>query len=465
MALIAVELNDAALWLAREAASGPQALGPAPGCAVLHEGKVILGEEAARRVRLAPLHAQNRYWHQLSLDRLPWGAGSVRTPADLAFAQLSELVAPWRTGADGLILAVPPGYTREQLGLLLGVANETGLPVRGLVDLGLAACAQQAPCAQFLHLDLQLHCAALTLIEYSRADGALHRSRYEILPGSGLLAIQQSLVETIATAFVRQTRFDPLHEAATEQRLVNRIPVWLAALEAAEEVDADIDAGAHTHNAKLSRAAILDAVDGRLADIHRLVQAARPAGVSVCMCVSAGAATVPGLLDRLRTLRDCSVVVLEGGAAALGAMSAADAIVRPEGAVALVHRLPAKGIVAAAAVATPVAVPAKERPSHVLHAGRAWPITRRPLVLGSAVTEGSGGPVLPAGTAGLSKRHCTLLATDGGALVEDHSTYGTFVNEERVVGAVALRVGDVLRLGTPGVTLSLIGVMRDDGTP
>jgi pSer/pThr/pTyr-binding forkhead associated (FHA) protein len=45
----------------------------------------------------------------------------------------------------------------------------------------------------------------------------------------------------------------------------------------------------------------------------------------------------------------------------------------------------------------------------------------------------------------------------------DHSTYGTFVNDERVGGRLALRVGDVLRLGAPGVTLELIRVLPEHG--
>jgi hypothetical protein len=34
-----------------------------------------------------------------------------------------------------------------------------------------------------------------------------------------------------------------------------------------------------------------------------------------------------------------------------------------------------------------------------------------------------------------------------------------------VRGAVALRVGDRVRLGNPGITLELIQVVDDDGTP
>ena len=65
-----------------------------------------------------------------------------------------------------------------------------------------------------LHLDLQLHQAALTVLELSPTEGVMRRARYELLRGAGVLAFQQALAATIAAEFVRQTRFDPLHEGS-----------------------------------------------------------------------------------------------------------------------------------------------------------------------------------------------------------------------------------------------------------
>jgi hypothetical protein len=142
MSLLAVELNDAGLLLARTGGDGTPVLAgeESPGLAVLHEGRVHVGGDAVRRYRIAPLHAQNRFWQSLSLEPLPWSARGIATAADLAHAHLSAvLTAEARHGAEELLLAVPPGYTREQLGLLVGVANDCGVSVRGLVDAGLAA--------------------------------------------------------------------------------------------------------------------------------------------------------------------------------------------------------------------------------------------------------------------------------------------------------------------------------------
>jgi hypothetical protein len=318
-----------------------------------------------------------------------------------------------------------------------------------------------------VHLDLQLHQAVVTVLEHARADGALRRTRYEILPGAGLQAIQQALVESVATVFVRKTRFDPLHEAATEQRLADLLPVWIDALGSAEEIEAEVTSGAHAHRVTLTRQGLVDAIEQPLAEIQRLVQASRPAGLAVQLCVSHGAAAVPGLLARLGALRDCVVVVLAPGAAARGALERQDVIVRPPESVALVHRLPVAGaaVVESPATPAPEQVPPDATPSHVLYDGRAWRISDQPLLLGSAAPVAARALQLPAGTPGLSKSHCTLRSVGGVARVEDHSTYGTYVNDERVVGRAALRVGDVLRLGTPGVSLELIRVMTDDGAP
>jgi len=467
MSLLAVELNDAGVTVARRGADGAETAAPSPGYALLHEGRVLVGNEAARRSRIAPLFSQNRYWQQLSLERLPWATAGVRTQADLAFAHLSSLIEPLRAGAEGIVLAVPPGYSREQLGLLVGIANEAGVPVRGLVDLGLSACAAQASAPHLLHLDLQLHQAVVTVLEHARADGALRRIRYEILPGTGLVAVQQALVEDVATTFVRRTRFDPLHEAATEQSLVDQLPGWLATLEDSAEIELELASGGHTHRVEWTRQACIDAIEHPLAEVQRLVQASRPAGLATSVCVSRSAAAMPGLLSRLAALRDCVVMALPAGAAAVGALEHAESIVRPPEGVVLVHRLPvayAVDPVIDSSVALAPMAP-ELTPSHVLHAGQAWPITGQPLVLGWAVTGHRRVLALPPGTPGLSKSHCTLRVHEGVALVEDHSTYGTFVNDERVTARLALKVGDVLRLGAPGVSLELIRVLPDDGAP
>ena len=54
----------------------------------------------------------------------------------------------------------------------------------------------------------------------------------------------------------------------------------------------------------------------------------------------------------------------------------------------------------------------------------------------------------------VSRRHAQISRQDDGYLIEDlNSTNGTFINAQRVVGAVPLTPGDLIELGT-AVTLS-----------
>lgn len=466
---LAVELNDAGLQLARVTETGAAELvgDDSPGFALLQDGRVLVGAAAAQRHRTAPLYAQNRFWRELSIERLPWSARGITTHADLAHAHLASVVgAAAADSAAVLIVAVPPGYTREQLGLLVGIANETGVPLRGLVDLGLAASVAGEPAPHVLHLDLQLHQAVVTVLERTSQGGLLRRERYELLPSSGLLAFNQALAATVASEFVRHTRFDPMHEAGTEQRLHDLLPAWLAAVAAGGEVEAEMTFGASTHCVTLTRALLVAALEPLAAEVQRLVQASRPAGLAVELRVSQRIASLPGVIDRLGALRDCRIVELPRGAAALGALAARDVIVRPPDALALVHRLavaPAPDAAAEMPATALADVPAEAVPTHVLFRSRAWPVTAEPLTLGWSLGDASRPLTLPPGIAGLSKAHCTVVRRDGQAVVEDHSTYGTYVNDERVAGRVALRVGDVLRLGAPGVQLELIRVLHEHG--
>jgi pSer/pThr/pTyr-binding forkhead associated (FHA) protein len=70
----------------------------------------------------------------------------------------------------------------------------------------------------------------------------------------------------------------------------------------------------------------------------------------------------------------------------------------------------------------------------------------------------ASGIALPEGLAGVSRRHCTLVREAGETLLVDHSSFGTLVNGERVCERVRVHAGDRIRLGEPGVELTLIAV-------
>jgi pSer/pThr/pTyr-binding forkhead associated (FHA) protein len=96
-----------------------------------------------------------------------------------------------------------------------------------------------------------------------------------------------------------------------------------------------------------------------------------------------------------------------------------------------------------------------------LFEGRAFSLSASSLVVGRAPANAAAGSqalTLPDGLAGVSRRHCTFVRDGDELVLVDHSNYGTFVNGERVSERVRMHVGDRVRLGEPGVELSLISI-------
>jgi pSer/pThr/pTyr-binding forkhead associated (FHA) protein len=100
----------------------------------------------------------------------------------------------------------------------------------------------------------------------------------------------------------------------------------------------------------------------------------------------------------------------------------------------------------------------------VLFEGIAHVITPDPLWLGSSASseEGRGLDVGGGPMPGLSRRHCAVFCSGGSVMVEDHSSYGTYLNGRRLEGTSEVRIGDRIRLGSPGVELMLIAVAQTD---
>ncbi|WP_116813034.1 FHA domain-containing protein [Steroidobacter cummioxidans] len=465
--MLALELIDAALVVARKQGESVDVIADAPGVALLEDQSTVTGLDALRRLRVKPLLAHTNFWRGLSTQTLTRPSRVASTTADVAFAQAETLLGRFKQDNEGVLLAVPAGYNREQLGLLLGVINETGVRVAGIVDAALAACSLEPAPARVLHLDLELHQALLTVLEYSGGEyPGLKRSRYEIAVRHGLLGIQQTLAQFIAENFVRKTRFDPLHEAGSEQRLIDQLPAWLSELQQAEAITLSFQFGERELQLEMDRAQLIAAAEPHYLELLRLVQGARVAGMPIELRVSQRVASLPGLLDRLRSLRDCTIQVLPPAAAAWGALQYETSIRRGPDSLALIFQLPVPRADTGEEQSSDLdATPPQLRPTHVLFQGRAWSITEQPLTIGWAVDAGKRALTLPNALPGVSRAHCTVVRRNGAVMVEDHSTYGSFVNDEKVSGRTALTVGDRLRLGSPGITLEMIQLVNDDGAP
>jgi hypothetical protein len=220
MSMKVIELNDSAVSVSDESGLLVQS----PGFAVVGDRGLEVGRAAEQQARLRPTSSFNKFWHQLSLEPLGYSVGNVRHFADLAYAHLLHVAEEAQLDGD-VIFAVPGNFTSQQLAILLGLARQCPFNPVGVVDAALASTLDLVEKPNLVFADIQLHQALLT--RFSIIDGQLQRESVIQIPEAGLQDFNNLLMQFATGLFVQQCRFNPQHNAESEQQLYNALPGWL----------------------------------------------------------------------------------------------------------------------------------------------------------------------------------------------------------------------------------------------
>ncbi len=417
---------------------------PSPGLALIDGDALLVGDEAQRNARLRPRRVHSRFWQLLSTQPLERPFPHHLRTADLAHAQVSAL---WkRDGADAeeVILVVPGVFTKEQLALMLGIAGAADIPVRGLVDLGVAAAADRDIRGRCFHLDLHLHRAVLTELESGKN---VVRGRVWENDNIGLAGLRDLWARGVARIFVRQTRFDPLHLAVTEQILYLALPHHIEALAEGETTRVTIASGGRKHVLDLERREMVNITRDATQLVSAWVRSAANLDQSTLL-VSHHMASAPGLVDHLRETTDCEIAVLHPAAAGSAALHHAEHIVTRDEALPLVTRLPGydarpPGPVTVPVTPPPATTPGAAGPTHLVVDGRAQAITEEPTIIpldGSPDSNGGGDSPHPP---------VTIRRIGTSVVVEAPPGVAVVVNGRAAESSAALAAGDRLHLGEP----------------
>ncbi len=429
---IALELVDAGLQFV---SSRGQISRPSPGLALVEGGELAVGLDAEAVARLKPRRLHSRFWQDLGTDSLGRPFPAYLRTADLAHAHLK---ATWEADggdAEEVIVAVPGCYTEDQLSLILGIARELAIPVSGLVDAAVASAADREVAPHCLHLDLQLHRAVLTVLEHGEE---ITRTTVRVEPRVGLLGLRDLWARVIAQTFVRATRFDPLHLAATEQVLYAQLAAHLEALIEGDSTQVRIASGGRQHVIELEQGRIVDAAAPAYETLSTVVNDHLDPD-STTLLLSHRAAALPGLVQHVEERTSATVIVLHPAAAGSGALAHADGIRSPGPSVAFVTHLPGLDARPPGPVTVPVTPPLEDGrhlPTHLVLEGVAHRIESNLLIL------------LPEGIerAEQGEGATTVRRLAGQAVLEAPAEAGVTLNGEPIEGRTALAPGDRLRL-------------------
>ncbi len=457
MTVIALELNDVGVLAAD--ASGVLSP-PSPGVALIEGRSIAVGREAASGARLKPRRIHDRFWNDLDTKALKRPFPSHLSTADLVHRHLQQIWSEVGTDAHSVLLVVPGTFDERQLSLLLGIARSCQIPANGLVDAAVAASlGPESGPSNVLHLDLQMHAAVATLLERRRR---LSRVRVLVDDRFGLADLHTRWASQIAADFVRTTRFDPLHLAASEQSLYDHLPAWLRVLPKSNTVTVSMEAGGRRYAIELSHEGMVGAVQRQYDNLVETIRAVRPGSAPLNVVVTDRLATLPGLEDHLSRAHETTVAVLQPAAAAMGAVRAADQISAPTESLPFITVLET-GADASHDSGTPAGThpPAAggRPPTHLVHDSIAYPISEVPFAIGVSIPEDGRGLQIPRTTAGVSSTQCTVFRRGDSVILEDHSTSGTSVNGRRVAGSTELAAGDTVSFGSPDVELLMVSMV------
>ena len=350
---LVLELNDAALSLHHDG----RILHQQPAIAYLDGDALTFGDTALKNARRHPQKANQQYLARLNADPLPHPGRQVANHADLVYRHLLELQG---LAEQPAIVAVPGFLAKEQLGVLLGIANEAGFEIRAFVDTALlmASAARLQPPTWLL----DLHATRCCLTEL-RCGEELGRGAVEPLASAGLNSCLDGWANLAADRFVQELRFDPLHAADTEQQLYDQLHAWSRSGGQADLALEVTHRGA-VRRTQLSRAALQD----KLA--QRLAPAAEKVPADAQLLVAPRSAALPGLMAALSDLG------LRPEALPEDVLSRAAA--QHEGVLdglKLVTTLPRGAVAPSSAPAPPPAA------THALQGHRAWPLRGNPFGL------------------------------------------------------------------------------------
>ncbi len=456
MNLLGLELCDAGILVA---GGDPPRLLPideecleSPGFALPDKKTLTTGIAAERRARLFPRQIMNRFWDSLSTDPLDHPLPTAGNQAEVACTHLAQIWNKARHFGNALVIAVPAGFQRTPLGLLLGMSQELDIPVQGFVSLPVAAAAP-GPEGLHLHVDAYLHRFEVSIL---KTEGRLEFQEVLTVNEKGLEGLHKLWAQAAAAEFVRMTRFDPFHSAETEQELYRRLPAVLAALQHEQATTIAIPAGHSAYSVSLLRGMILETArpvyDELLSAVHDAARRGAAPGTAVCLQVSQRVARLPGLLERLRQMPNTRVVALPAGAAALALPVLWRELTdgrRPSGASFFSSRPWAAAEHSAAAGPTT----SSPRPTHLLYRNLATPLTATPLTVGTQLPAAGRSIRIVADAGGIDPEHCAVRLQGEKVVLTDLSANGTFLNDRRVEGSVVLNVGDAIRLGNTTETI------------
>jgi hypothetical protein len=464
MSVIGLELSDAGIMAANSTTGNLLKVDgqshESPGFALPEKRDLLVGKVAESKAHLLPRQIINNFWDHLSTDPLEQpGAHVPQSTAEIAYNHLDFIWKHIQQYGNEVIIAVPGFYSRQELGLLLGIANELSIPVRGFMPLALATSPDSKPGKMILYLDVHLHRLEVTYLmqgtQLTLADSVTGTEK-------GLIYLYKQWAEAIGQEFVDNTRFDPLHQAASEQKLYHRLPGILFNLQHSPSISFDMTGGSRSYGITLSRDLIVRKAEPVYVEIRQLIEGLRSQHgeneTPVVLQLTHRLARLPGCKEFFTGIKDAEIFELEKGAGARGCLEIWRRLSdqSDDGKISFFSSRPFPRVRSPHDRAQAVDDYINVYPTHLLFRSIAYRISENPLYFGDDLESKNPGVRAGKTSDEISSVYFSVQLREREVVLKNLNTNGTYVNETLISGSTVLQLGQTLRVGASGETLQLI---------
>ncbi len=405
------------------------------------------GSAALAVARGRPDEVSLGHWRELGRNE-----AAARNVAREMIAQLRTLGVGERIDA---VIAVPADLDVTALTSLRGALHAAGVDARDFVDAGALTAAAVAERGHYVLLEAGWRSA--TAARVAGGPECLVEESF-VSERANLLDVYDLWLIGVSALMVKNTRFDPLLSLAVEQSLFAALPQVAARAATEGKAEAVLEENGSRFAVEVDAQLFADAAQTFYRELARLARSARIAGQSAALVLPAESRRWPGFLTRLlENERDGVVIVPPGLAAVAASLQAADPAAAPR-LRRRVARIADHALASAIEYVSSVTTsPGGALPvTHILFGGDSMRFPETGVVIGTEEVSNTPHITLPRAAAGVSRRHCSLRREGERTILIDHSRYGTWVNGARVRERAAVRAGDRVRVGTPGVEFTLI---------
>ena len=426
-------------------------LAESASCALIEsKSNIVVGDAAQQQAHIRPREVSTSYWSDLSAYST---TKHVVSNAELALHHLKHVWQLANCSDQNVIIITPVSFDKHHLGLLLGICKKLSIEIVGIICNAALAMSAPAENCKTVYLDLLQH--RLLITELIQNETGIELKQPSRIFNHGIQNFVDNCAKTVASKFIAETRFDPLHIAKHEQQFFDKLPLWFNALKHSDNVTCELSIDDKRFSVNVNKHDLQQANYPQFEEISSYLNVLFHQHEAIAIYCSSSCLQVFGLYQFLTSLPGCAIVQLDDIALAKQALHCKQEIINEEQ-VLYVNNLSWQNKQSTETLIfnTGRLSNLSSTPSHILIDGHAYDLQQ-------AIFISSNASAQPTITTDKSPESLCKISLNGlHVVIETFKPQQVFINDDEVENIVSVKTGDHLSIKTSVAKVQFIKVVQ-----